>query len=52
MNLFSLLFSFHGRIGRAHWGLGMAIVSTSRGLMTDRAARAQKVGGEVIGMIW
>ena len=33
-------------------GLGVAIVSTSRGLMTDREARAQKVGGEVIGMIW
>jgi small subunit ribosomal protein S8 len=33
-------------------GLGMAIVSTSRGLMTDREARAKKVGGEVIGMIW
>jgi small subunit ribosomal protein S8 len=33
-------------------GLGVAIVSTSKGLMTDRDARAQKVGGEVIGMIW
>jgi len=29
-------------------GLGIAIVSTSRGLMTDRAARAQGIGGEVI----
>lgn len=29
MNLFSLLFSFHGRIGRAHWWLGMAIVASS-----------------------
>lgn len=29
-------------------GLGIAIVSTSRGLMTDRGARAQGVGGEVI----
>jgi small subunit ribosomal protein S8 len=29
-------------------GLGVAIVSTSRGLMTDRAARAQGIGGEVI----
>jgi len=33
-------------------GLGVAIVSTSKGLMTDRDARTQKVGGEVIGMIW
>lgn len=29
-------------------GLGIAIVSTSRGLMTDREARAQGIGGEVI----
>jgi small subunit ribosomal protein S8 len=29
-------------------GLGVAIVSTSRGLMTDREARAQGIGGEVI----
>lgn len=29
-------------------GLGVAIVSTSRGVMTDRKARAEKVGGEVL----
>jgi len=29
-------------------GMGVAIVSTSRGLMTDRAARAQGIGGEII----
>jgi uncharacterized membrane protein YhaH (DUF805 family) len=29
MNLFSLLFSFHGRIGRTHWWLGMAVVAVS-----------------------
>ncbi len=33
-------------------GLGIAIVSTSRGLMTDKAARAQHVGGEVIAFVW
>ena len=33
-------------------GLGMAIISTSRGLMTDRAARADKIGGEVICKVW
>lgn len=33
-------------------GLGIAIVSTSRGLMTDRAARKNKVGGEVIAYVW
>ncbi len=33
-------------------GLGIAIVSTSRGLMTDKAARAQHGGGEVIAFVW
>jgi len=33
-------------------GMGIAIVSTSRGLVTDREARKLKVGGEIIGMIW
>jgi small subunit ribosomal protein S8 len=33
-------------------GMGIAIVSTSRGLITDREARKLKVGGEIIGMIW
>jgi small subunit ribosomal protein S8 len=35
-------------IPRIVGGLGVAIVSTSRGLMTDRAARALGIGGEVI----
>lgn len=33
-------------------GLGISIISTSRGLMTDREARKQKLGGEVICKIW
>ena len=33
-------------------GLGIAIVSTSKGIMTDKAARAQKVGGEVLAFVW
>lgn len=33
-------------------GLGIAIVSTSKGVMTDRAARAQNVGGEVLAFVW
>ncbi len=33
-------------------GLGVAIVSTSKGLMTDRAARADNLGGEVLAYIW
>ena len=33
-------------------GLGTAIISTSKGLMTDRAARRENVGGEVICYVW
>ena len=33
-------------------GLGIAILSTSRGVMTDREARKQAVGGEVLAYIW
>ena len=33
-------------------GLGIAIVSTSKGVMTDRKARKEKVGGEVLAFVW
>ena len=33
-------------------GLGVAIVSTSQGVMTDKAARAAHVGGEVLAFVW
>lgn len=33
-------------------GLGIAIVSTSKGVMTDKAARAAHIGGEVLAFIW
>ena len=33
-------------------GLGMAIVSTSRGVMSDRDARKNNVGGEILASIW
>ena len=33
-------------------GLGTAIISTSKGVMTDKAARKQNVGGEVLAYIW
>ena len=33
-------------------GLGVAIISTSKGVMTDREARAQHIGGEVLAYIW
>ena len=33
-------------------GLGVAIISTSKGIMTDRQARKENVGGEVLAFIW
>ena len=33
-------------------GLGIAIISTNKGVMTDKAARQQNVGGEVLAFIW
>ena len=33
-------------------GLGVAVVSTSRGLMTDREARKSRMGGEVLCFVW
>jgi small subunit ribosomal protein S8 len=33
-------------------GLGIAIISTSRGVMTDKKARALNVGGEVLAFVW
>ena len=33
-------------------GLGIAIISTSKGIMTDKAARAEHVGGEVLAYVW
>ena len=33
-------------------GLGIAIVSTSKGIMTDKHARSQNLGGEVIAFVW
>jgi small subunit ribosomal protein S8 len=33
-------------------GLGIALVSTSQGLLTDKEARAKQVGGEVLAYVW
>lgn len=40
------------RIPRVLGGLGVAIISTSHGIMTDRQARRARVGGEVLCYIW
>jgi small subunit ribosomal protein S8 len=33
-------------------GLGVAIISTSKGIMSDKEARKQKIGGEVLAYVW
>ena len=42
----------HEEIPRIQGGLGLAIVSTSRGILTDRQARDAKVGGELLCTVW
>lgn len=42
----------HDQIPRVLSGLGVSILSTSRGLMTDREARQRKVGGELLCEVW
>lgn len=41
-----------GEIPRVRNGLGMAILSTSRGLMSDREARQSRTGGELLAYVW
>ena len=40
------------KIPKVRNGLGMGILSTSRGLMSDKAARKEGVGGELMAMVW
>src|SRR5579872_4787032 len=42
----------HDRIQRVCSGMGISILSTSRGVMTDREARRQHVGGELLCEVW
>ena len=46
------VYSEASRVPRVLGGLGVAIVSTSQGLMTDREARKRHVGGEVLCYVW
>jgi len=41
-----------GELPKVLGGLGIAIISTSKGLMTDKDARKQMIGGEVLAYIW
>ncbi|MBV8463415.1 MAG: 30S ribosomal protein S8, partial [Acidimicrobiales bacterium] len=40
------------KLPRVLGGLGVAVVSTSKGLMTDREARQKRMGGEVLCYVW
>ena len=42
----------HGHLPRIQGGMGTAIISTSRGVMTGHEARTQGVGGEVVARVW
>jgi small subunit ribosomal protein S8 len=42
----------YDRIPRVRSGMGISILSTSRGVITDRQAREQKVGGELLCEVW
>lgn len=42
----------HDGIPKVHNGLGVAILSTSKGLMTDNKAREGKLGGEILCEVW
>jgi small subunit ribosomal protein S8 len=40
------------KLPRVLGGLGVAVLSTSQGLMTDREARKRRVGGEILCYVW
>jgi small subunit ribosomal protein S8 len=46
------VYAKNGSLPKVLGGLGIAIISTSKGMMTDREARKQMVGGEVLAYVW
>ena len=46
------IYANHKEIPKVLGGMGIAILSTSKGIMTDREARFQGVGGEILCSIW
>lgn len=46
------VYAKHEEVPRVLRGLGVAVLSTSKGVMTDKEARSAKVGGEVLAYIW
>ncbi len=46
------VYAKHGEMPKVLNGLGIAVISTSRGIMTDREARKQEIGGEILAYVW
>ena len=46
------IYAGHDELPKVLGGLGIAIISTSKGVMTDKEARANSLGGEVLAYIW
>jgi small subunit ribosomal protein S8 len=46
------VYAQNGSMPKVLGGLGIAIISTSKGMMTDKEARKQMVGGEVLAYVW
>lgn len=46
------VYAKQGEVPKVLNGLGIAIISTSKGIMTDREARKQNVGGEILAYVW
>ncbi|BBN20735.1 ribosomal protein S8 (chloroplast) [Marchantia polymorpha subsp. ruderalis] len=46
------IYSNHKEIPKVLGGMGIVILSTSRGIMTDREARQKKIGGELLCYVW
>ena len=46
------VYAKHDELPKVLNGLGIAIISTSKGIMTDRDARKENLGGEVLAYIW
>nr|YP_009864783.1 30S ribosomal protein S8 [Uvularia grandiflora]ANO44973.1 ribosomal protein S8 [Uvularia grandiflora]QKE32778.1 30S ribosomal protein S8 [Uvularia grandiflora] len=46
------IYSNYQRIPKILGGMGIVILSTSRGIMTDREARLERIGGEILCYIW
>lgn len=46
------IYATAGRIPRTNGGFGITVISTSKGLLTDKQARKEKMGGEIICQVW